>query len=146
MSIRKRKFGTDRLGDYDRLMLRSAFVSLFWGAMQDQNRPLKFLSKELKVDKSAISRWFSSNPPNWQIDTISDLARALDLEITITAKPRDGSSKMYTSAGVQEIKVQENSSDLTSKQVRTENPNPSVQSLIIKKPERFGSPAETTGQ
>jgi transcriptional regulator with XRE-family HTH domain len=140
MSIRKRKFGTDRLGDYDRLMLRSAFVSLFWAALKDQGRQLKFLAKELRVDKSAISRWFSSSAPNFQIDTISDIARALDLEISITARPRNGSPKIYTPSGVQETPA-----DARSKVTVTENPNPPVQSRIIKKPTDFGSPIETTG-
>ena len=141
MSIRKRKFGTDSLGDYDRLMLRSAFVSLFWAALQDKGRQLKYLAKELQIDKSAISRWFSSSPPNWQVDTISDIARALDLEIRITAISRDGSPKIYTSSGVQETR-----SGAHSKEVLTENPNPPVQSQIIKKPSEFGSPIETTGR
>jgi hypothetical protein len=140
MSIRKRKFGTDRLGDYDRLMLRSAFVSLFWAALQDKGRQLKYLAKELRIDKSAISRWFSSNPPNWQVDTISDIARVLDLEIKIVATPRDGSGKIYTPSGVQETK------EPMSKDAFTENPNPPVQSRIIKKPADFGSPVETTGR
>jgi hypothetical protein len=141
MSIRKRKFGTDRLGDYDRMMLRSEFVSLFWAAMQDKGKKLKFLAKELRIDKSAISRWFSSSPPNWQVDTVSDIARVLDLEITITAKPRDGSPKLYTASGVYMTQ-----SDADSKEARTENPTPPVQSRIIKKPENFGSPVETTAK
>jgi hypothetical protein len=143
MSTRKkRKFGTDRLGDYDRLMLRSAFVSLFWSALQDRSRKLKFLAKELRIDKSAISRWFSSSPPNWQIDTISDIARVLDLEITVTARPRDGSRQIYTAAGVVYSTTIENE----SKNALTENPSPSVQSRIIKKPADFGSPVETSGK
>ncbi len=119
MSTRKRKFGTDRLGDYDRLMLRSAFVSIFWAVLKDQGRQLKFLAKELRVDKSAVSRWFSTKSPNFQIDTISDIARALDLEIMVTARPRDGSPKIYTPSGVQAT-----SADARSNATVTENPNP----------------------
>jgi hypothetical protein len=141
MSIRKRKFGTDRLGDYDRMMLRSAFVSLFWAALQDQKQPLKFLAKELKVDKSAVSRWFSSAPPNWQIDTVSDIARVLDLEITVTARSRADRRKVYTSAGVQTTQA-----EAISKDSLTENSTPSVQSRIIKKPSQFKIPVETTGK
>jgi transcriptional regulator with XRE-family HTH domain len=141
MSIRKRKFGTDRLGDYDRLMLRSAFVSLFWATLQDKGKQLKFLAKELRVDKSAISRWFSSNPPNMQVDTISDIARALDLEIRITATPRDGSPKIYTPSGVQVTKPES-----LSKEAVTENPAPSVQSRIVTKPPGVNAAVETTGR
>ena len=78
---------------YDRSMLRSAFASLFWAVIADRRKhgfKLKELADRLGCDKSAVSRWFSNDPPNWQTDTISDLAHVLNLELRIEgARPRD---------------------------------------------------------
>jgi hypothetical protein len=80
------------LGEYDRGMLRSAFVSLFWNVIAYKKArgryPLKRFSDEIGVNKSTPSRWFSGDRPNWQVNTIADIARALDVEIEIRAKDR----------------------------------------------------------
>jgi hypothetical protein len=80
------------LGEFDRGMLRSAFVSLFWNVIAYKKAQgqysLKRFSDELGVNKSAPSRWFSGDRPNWQINTIADIARALDVELEIQAKDR----------------------------------------------------------
>ena len=59
---------------YDREMLRSAFVSLFWSIISRKNQhggfPLKTLADKIGVHKSAPSRWFSGGHPNWTINTI----------------------------------------------------------------------------
>jgi hypothetical protein len=77
---------------YDREMLRSAFVSLFWSIISHKNRrgafPLKTLADKIGVHKSAPSRWFSGGHPNWTINTISDIANALDLDLEIKARDR----------------------------------------------------------
>lgn len=74
---------------YKRLMLRSSFQSLFWSILLDRkkksNLNMSQLGERLGVNKSYLSRSFSS-PPNWQIDKISDLADALGVEIHITAR------------------------------------------------------------
>lgn len=78
----------DRLWEYDRGMLRSAFVSLFWAVIKARSLTLQWVAEKLGIDKSAVSRWFSGQHPNWTSDTIADLAHALDLEIEITARDR----------------------------------------------------------
>jgi hypothetical protein len=80
------------IGEFDRGMLRSAFVSLFWNVIAHKKThgrySLKKFSDEIGVNKSAPSRWFSGDRPNWQINTIADIARALDVEVEIRAKDR----------------------------------------------------------
>lgn len=77
--------------EYDRHMLRSAFQSLFWSVLLERKKveqfTLKKLADRLGINKSYISRSFSS-PPNWQIDKISDMADALGVEIIIEARDR----------------------------------------------------------
>lgn len=81
------------LREYDRGALRSAFVSLFWSVICDKKKrhafSLKALSDSIGVNKSAPSRWFSGNRPNWTLNTISDIANVLNLDLTITATDRD---------------------------------------------------------
>src|SRR5438874_1115481 len=93
MRIRKRKTKSDLLADYDRGMLRSAFVGLFWAVISYKKRrgrfQLKTLSDKIGVNKSAPSRWFSGERPNWTINTIADIANALDVEIEIRARDRE---------------------------------------------------------
>ena len=93
----------DLLWDYDRGMLRSAFVSLFWAANSDRRAQtksftLQSIADALHVDKSAVSRWFGGQP-NWTVNTIADLAHVLDLEIEITAKNRK-TGTIYAPHGV----------------------------------------------
>ena len=92
-----------RLLEYDRAMLRAAFVSLFWGAITEHKRrgkyTLQMLADKLGRNKSGVSRWFSRNPPNWGVDTISDIANALDLEIEIRATDRI-TGRVFTSSGI----------------------------------------------
>ena len=81
-----------RLRDYDRTMLRSAFVSIFWNAITERRRREKFTLQELArrvgTNKSAASRWFSGSLPNWTLDTVADIAGALDLDLRIEALDR----------------------------------------------------------
>lgn len=75
--------------NYDRLMLRSAFQSLFWSVILDKKRKsgltLTKVAESLGVDKAYVSRSFSS-PPNWQVDKISDMAEALGVELELFAR------------------------------------------------------------
>lgn len=59
---------------------------------------LQSLADAMKRDKSEVSRWFSK-PPNWQLNTISDIANALDLEIEIRARERS-TGVVYAPYGV----------------------------------------------
>jgi transcriptional regulator with XRE-family HTH domain len=85
-------------------MLRAAFVSLFWSIISDlkEHKGLKLrkLADDIGVDKSSVSRWFSGNDPNWQLDTIADLANALNVEITVQATDRE-TQVAYTPQGKQ---------------------------------------------
>lgn len=97
---------SQRLKEYDRLMLRSAFVSLFWAAITERRRAGKFTLQSIAdyvgTNKSAVSRWFSNDAPNWTVDTISDVAGALDLELKIEAVDRI-TGKVFASSGPSEI-------------------------------------------
>lgn len=87
--------------DFDRGMLRSAFVSLFAGVVRAKKRSTGFtfqkLADALGVDKSAVSRDFRGDP-NWTVNKIADLANALDVEISIQARDR-ATGAVFTPAG-----------------------------------------------
>jgi transcriptional regulator with XRE-family HTH domain len=76
---------------FDREMLRSAFKSLFWGVMDDKRKKNDFTMSDLalatKTDKGRVSRWFKGYP-NWQIDTIADIADALEIDLIVKARDR----------------------------------------------------------
>lgn len=94
--------GKVAIRDYDRQMMRSAIVSLFWNVISDRRKrseiTLNAIAVKLKINKSAVSRWFSGDKPNWTMDTVSDLAGALDLEIVVEAIDRKA-GVVYTSNG-----------------------------------------------
>jgi transcriptional regulator with XRE-family HTH domain len=98
---------TRRLRNYDRGMLRSAFVSLFVSVMAEHRRrgglTQQDLAKKIGRDKSAVSRWLSGSP-NWTLDTIADLAGALDLELRVDARER-GTGVVFTPIGIEQRPV-----------------------------------------
>jgi DNA-binding phage protein len=75
--------------EYNRQMLRTAFQSLFWMVLLARKKEHKFtltaLASKLGIHKSYVSRSFS-NPPNWQIDKISDMADAMGVELEVRAR------------------------------------------------------------
>lgn len=77
---------------YDRAMLRAEFASLFWAAIMEKRKSGKFtlvgLAKALGKNKGEVSRWFSSDAPNWTLGTVAEIAYALDLQIHIEARDR----------------------------------------------------------
>ena len=77
---------------FARSMLRSAVVSLFWGVIAEKRKrgfQLQHLAEAMAVDKSAVSRWFGARPsPNFELNTVADIAEALGLDIEITARDR----------------------------------------------------------
>jgi hypothetical protein len=109
MQIRKRKTKEDLLSEYDRGMLRSAFVGLFWTVISYRKRrgifQLRTLSDKIGVNKSAPSRWFSGARPNWTVNTIADIADALDVEIEIRARDRK-TGVIFAPHGIVSSKVQ----------------------------------------
>lgn len=89
------------VNDFDRGMLRAAIASLFWAVISDRRKhgyKLRDLADALGCDKSQVSRWFSNDPPNWQVDTIADIAAALDVELRIEAIERK-TGQRFTASG-----------------------------------------------
>ncbi|CDO37264.1 helix-turn-helix transcriptional regulator [Novosphingobium sp. KN65.2] len=89
--------------EYDRTILKSEMVSLFWSVISEKKKgpegyTLQRLADTLGVNKSVISRWFNGTP-NWEMNTVSDLASALGVELQISAKDYS-SEKVYTSHGI----------------------------------------------
>jgi hypothetical protein len=73
-------------------MLRSAFVSLFWGIIKERKRrpggfKLQELAGTIGKNKGEVSRWFRREP-NWTLNTVASLANALDVELSIEARER----------------------------------------------------------
>jgi hypothetical protein len=95
---------------HDRQMLRALFQSAFMSVIQTRKAREGYQLKQLAEDtqnlKSTVSRWFSSNPPNWQIDTMADIADALDLEVVLQLKDRK-SKEMHTELGIAALRQQE---------------------------------------
>lgn len=88
--------------DYGRGILRSEMVSLFWAVIAERRkRPggfaLQRLADKLAINKGQVSRWFNGLP-NWEANTVADIADALDVDIRLIAYDRlDGT--VYTAAG-----------------------------------------------
>jgi transcriptional regulator with XRE-family HTH domain len=99
----KRRSDPKYIQAYERGMLRSAFVSLFWGVISERKKrggfTLKGLAKSLGTNKAEVSRWFNGNP-NWTVNTIANIATALDLELRIEARERS-SGIIFTASGIQ---------------------------------------------
>lgn len=79
--------------DYDRHMFRSTLVTLCWNVITEKKRApggfkLQTLANALGVHKSTVSRWFSSSLPNWEADTLADIANALNVDIEVNAIDR----------------------------------------------------------
>ena len=88
------------LRDYHRNMHRSQLVSLFWSIIVDRKKlgfKLQDLANKLHVDKGQVSRWFSGLP-NWEANTVSDVAGALDVDIQVMARDRK-TGKIYSASG-----------------------------------------------
>ena len=87
---------------FDRQMLRAKFQSLFWNVVSARKKESKYtlqqLADTLGVNKSAVSRGFSE-PQNWTIDKLSDMADALGVELVIEARDK-AEDVVYTPVGV----------------------------------------------
>lgn len=77
------------LKSFDREMLRARFRSLFWNIFSkrkaDDGLTMQAFADRLGVHKSAVSRGFS-DPQNWTIDKLADMAEALGVELVIEAR------------------------------------------------------------
>jgi transcriptional regulator with XRE-family HTH domain len=103
MSIKRRIHREKLIRAFDQEMLRSTFVSIFWSAICYKKAhggfSLKQLADKIGVNKSSPSRWFSGTRPNWEVNTIADIAGALDLEFSIEARDR-ATGVVFTAQGV----------------------------------------------
>jgi len=104
MSMKARKSDPKFLLAYDRGMLRSAFKSLFWGIISEKKKQsggftLKNLAQDTSTSKHEVSRWFSGDP-NWTINTVANLANALNVELRISAIDRS-TGVVFTPSGIQ---------------------------------------------
>jgi transcriptional regulator with XRE-family HTH domain len=134
MSMKTHDANTDRLREYDNLMLRSAFVSLFWSVIKERRKTRKLtlqqIAEGLGTNKSAVSRWFSNDPPNWRLSTISDMANHLDIDLRIEAHDR-ATGAVYRPSGV--VKPQRIDPTLTV--IETDSASPAVK-VIKRNPEQ----------
>ncbi|MDR6904270.1 helix-turn-helix transcriptional regulator [Rhizobium miluonense] len=84
---------------------RAMFRSLFWNVISFKRKhegySLKKLADDLRINKSAVSRWFS-NDPNWSINTIADIAFALNVEIKVMAMDKQTGCKFGPSGEIAE--------------------------------------------
>jgi hypothetical protein len=101
MMTRRQKISPER--EYDRGLLRSKLVSLFWAVITERKKepggfPLQRLADNLPADKAQVSRWFNGLP-NWETDTIADIGSVLGVDIQITARDRRN-GRIYSASGV----------------------------------------------
>lgn len=91
----------DRNRNFRRSILRAQFQSLFWSVFLDKKKRNKFsltqLADAIGINKSYVSRSFNE-PPNWQINKISDFADALGLDLEICAVDRT-TGEIFTPQG-----------------------------------------------
>lgn len=104
MPTKNRRTDPRFFASYERGMLRSAFVSLFWAVINARKkRPggftLQSLAKATGSSKHEVSRWFNGDP-NWTLNTVANIAHALDLELIIQARDRS-TGVVYTPTGTQ---------------------------------------------
>lgn len=95
--------------EFERGVLRSAFVSTFWAVIQarkaETGLTLSQIADRLGINKSAISRWFSGTKPNWEIDTIADIANALDVDVEVVVADRKSNRRFGPSGEIQPLTV-----------------------------------------
>jgi transcriptional regulator with XRE-family HTH domain len=119
MSTKIRKSNPKFVRAYDRAMLRSAFVSLFWAIITERRKKgtytLVQLAEQLGTNKAEVSRWFRGEP-NWTVGTIANIANALNVELHIQAVDRT-SGEIFTPAGVQASKAYQPPQKVTSADV-----------------------------
>lgn len=103
-----RKSDPEFIHSYERGMLRSAFVSLFWGIITERKKreglTLQSLAKNLGKNKGEVSRWFNGDP-NWTVNTIANLSSALNVDVEIRAIDRV-TGAIFTPSGLQVPVVQ----------------------------------------
>jgi hypothetical protein len=95
----------DQMRDYDRLLLRSEYASLFGAIIEARRRQpggfaLQRIADGLGIDKSTVSRWFSNDAPNFELNSIADIADQLDVDL-LPVQARDRKTgAIYAAHGV----------------------------------------------
>lgn len=129
---------------YERGMLRSAFVSLFWGVIAERKKregyTLQALAQSLGTNKAEVSRWFNGNP-NWTLNTVASIANALNLDLRIEAVERS-TGRIFTPSGVHPSTTLE--SMQKGAEIATTEEN--LTSQILKSPYRSNEKQATTEQ
>ena len=111
-------------------MLRASYVSLFWGVIAERRRrgvfTLQSLADALGIDKSGVSRWFSGDAPNWELNTVADIAEVLGVDLQAPTAVERSTGHVFTPAGVQDVEpTTDAQSMLPVEEVRTStNPVP----------------------
>lgn len=89
--------------ELNRAAVRSAVASVFAAVITERKRAGGFtfvqLANRLGVGKAVVSRWFSRDT-NWEINTIADIADALDIDLNITATDRNNGTTFAPSGKV----------------------------------------------
>jgi transcriptional regulator with XRE-family HTH domain len=91
--------------EYDRDLLRSAFEGVFWSVVEKRRAAgmtFQDIADAAGRDKTTVSKWFNDDQKNWTIETLADIAGALDVELVIRARERkDGT--MHTPSGPEDV-------------------------------------------
>ena len=102
----KTRNDTDRLRAFNEEVLRAAYVSLFWAVVTERRKhgtfTLQSIAEKLNIDKSGVSRWFSGDPPNWELNTIAAVADALGIELQEPTAIDRATGVIFTPSGVQQ--------------------------------------------
>lgn len=87
---------------YDRAALRSEILSLFWGIISERKAREKYtlqnLAEQIGSSKHEVSRWFNGDP-NWTINTVASIARALGVRLRVEAV--DSQGRVFSPNGLQ---------------------------------------------
>lgn len=81
----------DTMREINRELLKSEMTTIFFAAIAERKKAgfsFQALADAMGINKSTVSRWFAT-PPNWELNTVSDLAHALNLRLEIRAHERD---------------------------------------------------------
>lgn len=79
--------------------VHSAFIAVIQYRKKHDGLTQKELSSRCGKDKTQISKLLSE-PANWQIKTVSDLAFSLDVDVNITLTDKANPSRVFTPHGV----------------------------------------------
>jgi transcriptional regulator with XRE-family HTH domain len=112
---------------FERGVLRAAFRSLFWAIVSERKKraegyTLSELAKDTSTSKHEVSRWFNGDP-NWTINTIANIADAMDVDIRIEAVDRK-TAEVFTPAGLQNPQANKVKLMPTSGATETDAPRP----------------------